>query len=100
MQRGCMKRRNRKEGPDVGQFRWSETSLEGKRLYHKKISGLPTICPGPPHCLSEPMWRNGLNPALSIRANVKSVSRQVYRTARRLRDRQYFYNSMTCACGI
>ena len=37
MQRGCMKRRSRKRGPDVWQFRWSETSLDGKRLYHKKI---------------------------------------------------------------
>jgi hypothetical protein len=34
-----MKRRRRKRGPDVWQFRWSETSLEGKRLYHKKIVG-------------------------------------------------------------
>lgn len=39
MQRGCMKRRSRKRGPDVWQFRWSETSLDGKRLYHKKIVG-------------------------------------------------------------
>jgi hypothetical protein len=29
----------RKEGPDVWQFRWSETGLHGKRLYHKKIVG-------------------------------------------------------------
>jgi hypothetical protein len=34
-----MKRRSRKRGPDVWQFRWSETSLDGKRLYHKKIVG-------------------------------------------------------------
>lgn len=39
MQRGCMKRNSRKEGPDVWQFRWSETSPAGKRLYHKKIVG-------------------------------------------------------------
>src|ERR1700728_3482487 len=39
MQRGCMQRNSRKEGPDVWQFRWSETSLDGKRLYHKKIVG-------------------------------------------------------------
>jgi integrase len=39
MQRGCMQRNSRKEGPDVWQFRWSETSIDGKRLYHKKIVG-------------------------------------------------------------
>src|SRR5205809_4293968 len=39
MQRGCMQRNTRKEGPDVWQFRWSETRLDGKRLYHKKILG-------------------------------------------------------------
>jgi hypothetical protein len=39
MQRGCMQRNSRKEGPDVWQFRWSDTSLDGKRLYHKKIIG-------------------------------------------------------------
>ena len=37
MQRGCMQRNNRKEGPDVWQFLWSETRLDGKRFYHKKI---------------------------------------------------------------
>jgi integrase len=39
MQRGCMQRNTRKEGPDVWQFRWSETRLDGKRLYRKKIVG-------------------------------------------------------------
>jgi len=39
MQRGCMKRNSRKRGPDVWQFCWSEISLDGKRLYHKKIVG-------------------------------------------------------------
>jgi hypothetical protein len=34
-----MQRNTRKEGPDVWQFRWSETRLDGKRLYHKKIVG-------------------------------------------------------------
>jgi integrase len=28
-----------KQGPDVWQFRWSETSRDGKRVYHKKIVG-------------------------------------------------------------
>jgi len=37
MQRGCMQRNSRKKGPDVWQFRWSETRLDGKRFYHKKI---------------------------------------------------------------
>ena len=39
MQRGCMQRNSRKETPDVWQFRWSETRLDGKRFYHKKIVG-------------------------------------------------------------
>jgi hypothetical protein len=39
MQRGCLKQQTRKRGPDVWQFRWSETSLDGKRLHHKKIVG-------------------------------------------------------------
>jgi integrase len=34
-----MQRNSRKEGPDVWQFRWSATRLDGKRLYHKKIVG-------------------------------------------------------------
>ena len=34
-----MQRNRRKECPDVWQFRWSETRLDGKRLYHKKIVG-------------------------------------------------------------
>jgi hypothetical protein len=32
-----MERLNRKRGPEVWQFRWSEIDPEGKRLYHKKI---------------------------------------------------------------
>jgi hypothetical protein len=34
-----MQRNNRKEDPDVWQFRWSEIRLDGKRFYHKKIVG-------------------------------------------------------------
>jgi hypothetical protein len=34
-----MQRNTRKEGPDVWQFRWSETRLDGKRLHHKRIVG-------------------------------------------------------------
>ena len=37
MQRGCMQRNSRKEGPDAWQFRWSETRLDDTRFYHKKI---------------------------------------------------------------
>jgi hypothetical protein len=39
MQHGCMKRLNRKRGPEVWQLRWSITGLDGKCLYHKKIVG-------------------------------------------------------------
>jgi integrase len=39
MQRGCLKQQTHKRGPDVWQFRWSENSLDGKRLHHKKIIG-------------------------------------------------------------
>jgi hypothetical protein len=39
MQHGCMERLNRKRGPQVWQFRWSESDPGGKRLYHKKIIG-------------------------------------------------------------
>jgi integrase len=34
-----MKRNSRKRGPDVWQFRWSEISLDGKRLHQKRIVG-------------------------------------------------------------
>jgi integrase len=39
MQHGSMERLNRKRGPEVWQFRWSEIDPGGKRLYHKKIVG-------------------------------------------------------------
>ncbi len=39
MQHGCLQRKSRQRGPAVWQFRWSETSPDGKRLYHKKIVG-------------------------------------------------------------
>ena len=39
MQHGCLERINRKRGPDVWQFRWSETSSNATRLYHKKVIG-------------------------------------------------------------
>ena len=39
MQRGSVIRNNRKRGPDVWQFRWSEYRLPGKRVYRKRIIG-------------------------------------------------------------
>jgi integrase len=39
MQRGFMQRACRKRGPDVWQFRWSETGPDGKRAHHKKVVG-------------------------------------------------------------
>src|SRR5882672_3149272 len=39
LQYGCMERLKRKRGPEVWQFRWSVSSPDGKRLYHKKIVG-------------------------------------------------------------
>jgi integrase len=39
MQHGSLKRNSRKRGPDIWQFRWSESSPDGKRLYRKKIVG-------------------------------------------------------------
>ena len=39
MQRGRMQRNSRKEGPVFWQSRWSETRLDGTRIYHKKIIG-------------------------------------------------------------
>ena len=42
MQHGCMERLDRKRGPEAWQFRWSLTSPDRKRLYHKKIVGTVT----------------------------------------------------------
>jgi integrase len=46
MQHGYMERLNRKRGPEVWQFRWSEIDPGGKRLYHKKIVGTLKIQAG------------------------------------------------------
>ena len=48
MQHGCMERLNRKRGPGVWQFRWSEIDPDGKRLYHKKIVGTLELYPDEP----------------------------------------------------
>ncbi len=39
MQRGSLIRKNRKQGPDVWQFRWSERGPEGRRVYRKRVIG-------------------------------------------------------------
>jgi len=39
MQRGSLIRKNRKQGPDLWQFRWSEKGPEGRRLYRKRVIG-------------------------------------------------------------
>src|SRR6201987_3197232 len=39
MQRGSLIRKNHKQGPDVWQFRWSEKSPEGRRVYRKRVVG-------------------------------------------------------------
>jgi hypothetical protein len=39
VQRGSFVRTNRKLGPDVWQFRWSERGPEGRRVYRKRVIG-------------------------------------------------------------
>jgi hypothetical protein len=39
MQHGSLIRSIRKHGPDVWQFRWSETGGNGKRVYRKRVIG-------------------------------------------------------------
>lgn len=39
MQRGSLIKSNRKCGPDVWQFRWSEKGPQGKRVYRKRVIG-------------------------------------------------------------
>jgi integrase len=48
MQHGCRERLNRKRGPEVWQFRWSEIETGGKRLYHKRIVGTVEHYPDEP----------------------------------------------------
>jgi integrase len=42
MQQGSLIRSNRKRGPDVWQFRWSERGPQGRRIYRKR--GIGTVC--------------------------------------------------------
>jgi len=39
MQHGCMQRISGKRGPDIWQFRWSETTHDGRRFHRKKVVG-------------------------------------------------------------
>lgn len=39
MQRGSLAMVNRKEGPSVWQFRWSEKDLHGTRVQRKRVIG-------------------------------------------------------------
>src|SRR4051794_28516817 len=39
MQLGSLTTRSRLDGPDVWQFRWSEKSSQGRRVYRKRIIG-------------------------------------------------------------
>jgi hypothetical protein len=39
MQQGSLAIRNRLEGPDVWEFRWSEKAPHGKRVYRKRVIG-------------------------------------------------------------
>lgn len=39
MQQGSTIRSERKHGPDVWQFRWSETGPQGQRVYRKRVVG-------------------------------------------------------------
>jgi integrase len=41
MQRGSLVKAERKNGPDVWQFRWSEKGGDGRRVYRKR--GIGTI---------------------------------------------------------
>jgi integrase len=64
-----MERLNRKRGPQVWQFRWSEIDPRGKRLYHKKIVGTTE------HYPDEPAVRSAVVGLLSeINADVRPTS--------------------------
>ena len=39
MQQGSIIRAERKHGPAVWQFRWSETGSQGQRVYRKRVVG-------------------------------------------------------------
>lgn len=47
MQRGSLIRSERKRGPDVWQFRWSEKGENGQRVYRKRIVGTVDQYPDP-----------------------------------------------------
>jgi hypothetical protein len=39
MQQGSIIKAERKHGPAVWQFRWSETGSQGQRVYRKRVVG-------------------------------------------------------------
>ncbi len=39
MQQGSLVKAERKNGPDVWQFRWSEKGGDGRRVYRKRVIG-------------------------------------------------------------
>ena len=39
MQQGSIIQANRKQGPDVWLFRWSEKNRNGRRVYRKRVIG-------------------------------------------------------------
>jgi hypothetical protein len=39
VQRGSLVKAERKNGPDVWQFRWSEAGGDGRRVYRKRVIG-------------------------------------------------------------
>jgi hypothetical protein len=69
MQRGSLIRKNHKEGPDVWQFRWSEKSPEGRRVYRKRVIGTVEQYP------SEDAARRAV---VGLVAEINSGDRSVY----------------------
>jgi hypothetical protein len=67
MQHGCMERLNRKRGPQVWQFRWSESSPDGKRLHWQKyqLAEVRTI--------QVESWLRGLPLAKSSCAKIRNL---------------------------
>jgi len=73
-----MERLNRKRGPQVWRFRWSEIDTLGKRLYHKKIVGTVE------HCPDETAVRRAAVGLLSeINADVRPTSPRAFTIAQR-----------------
>ena len=69
MQRGSLIKKNHKQGPDVWQFRWSEKSPEGRRVYRKRVIGTVEQYP------SEDAARRAV---VGLVAEINSGDRSVY----------------------